>query len=76
MVNGYNKQVTGEPLIQRSDDNEKVLQKRLETYHRDTTPVLDYYQKKGILSSIDASKSCDEVYSDIKSVLLKTKQKL
>ena len=39
--------VTGEPLTQRSDDNAETLVKRLETYHKITGPVVDYYRKKG-----------------------------
>lgn len=37
--------ITGEPLIQRKDDNEEALSKRLEGYHKYTVPVLDYYRK-------------------------------
>lgn len=40
--------ITGEPLIQRSDDNAETLKKRLSTYHAQTGPVVDYYRKKGI----------------------------
>lgn len=40
--------ITGEPLIQRSDDNAETLVKRLDTYHKLTTPVVDYYRKKGM----------------------------
>jgi len=61
--------VTGEPLIQRSDDNVDTLKKRLESYHKSTTPVLDYYRNKGILTTLDASKSCEEMYNTIKGVI-------
>jgi len=37
--------VTGEDLIQRDDDNEEVVRKRLETYHQLTRPLVDYYSK-------------------------------
>lgn len=40
--------VTGEPLIQRSDDTAAVLNKRLITYHEQTGPVAEYYKKKGV----------------------------
>jgi len=40
--------VTGEPLVQRSDDNAEALKKRLVTYHDQTAPVVGYYQKTGI----------------------------
>ncbi|WP_374592868.1 adenylate kinase [Aquabacterium sp.] len=36
---------TGEDLIQRDDDNEEVVRKRLETYHQLTRPLVDYYSK-------------------------------
>jgi adenylate kinase len=42
--------VTGEPLIQRSDDNAETLKKRLKSYHDMTTPVVEYYKRRGIKS--------------------------
>jgi len=35
--------VTGEPLIQRDDDREEIVRKRLEVYHQQTRPLVDYY---------------------------------
>jgi len=60
--------VTGEPLIKRADDNVETLKKRLETFHKNTAPVVDYYRNKGILSTLQADRSCDEVYNTIKSI--------
>lgn len=37
--------VTGEPLVQRDDDKEETVRKRLEVYHAQTEPLVDYYQK-------------------------------
>ena len=37
---------TGEPLIQRSDDNVETLRKRLGAYHEQTTAVVEYYKKQ------------------------------
>jgi adenylate kinase len=37
--------VTGEPLIQRDDDKEETVRKRLEVYHDQTEPLIDYYKK-------------------------------
>jgi adenylate kinase len=37
--------VTGEPLIQRDDDKEETVKKRLEIYHSQTEPLIDYYKK-------------------------------
>lgn len=57
--------LTGEPLIQRSDDNESTLKIRLAAYHQQTQPVIDYYKKMGLLVKIDASKKPDAVWCDI-----------
>lgn len=60
--------VTGEPLIQRSDDNADTLKKRLGTYHEQTGPVVGYYQKTGIWKKIDASKEPGAVWKDLLGV--------
>lgn len=57
--------VTGEPLIQRSDDNAEALKKRLVTYHNQTAPVVSYYRKTGIWSGIDASQEPGTVWKSI-----------
>lgn len=57
--------VTGESLIQRSDDNADALKKRLVTYHKQTEPIVDYYKKTGIWSGVDASQSPKNVWDSI-----------
>uniref|UniRef100_A0A2K6KAI0 Adenylate kinase 2, mitochondrial n=1 Tax=Rhinopithecus bieti TaxID=61621 RepID=A0A2K6KAI0_RHIBE len=57
--------ITGEPLIRRSDDNEKALKIRLQAYHTQTTPLIEYYRKRGIHSAIDASQTPDVVFASI-----------
>ena len=47
-------QVTGEPLIQRPDDNEETLKNRLAVFHESTAPLRKYYQAHGVLSRINA----------------------
>jgi adenylate kinase len=37
--------VTGEPLVQRDDDKEETVKKRLEIYHSQTKPLVDFYSK-------------------------------
>lgn len=59
---------TGEPLIQRSDDNEETLKKRLATYHAQTSPVVAYYQKTGIWKPIDASQEPGQVWKSLLKV--------
>ncbi|XP_022725964.1 adenylate kinase 4-like [Durio zibethinus] len=61
--------VTGEPLIQRKDDTPAVLKSRLETFHRQTEPVIDYYGSKGILANLPAEKPPKEVTSEVQKVL-------
>ncbi|KAL9124132.1 MAG: hypothetical protein Q9217_006511 [Psora testacea] len=60
--------VTGEPLIQRSDDNAETLRKRLATYHDQTSPVVAYYQKTGIWRPIDASQEPGQVWKSLLGV--------
>jgi adenylate kinase len=60
--------VTGEPLIQRTDDNADTLKKRLGTYHQQTAPVVAYYKNKGIWSGIDASQEPGLVWKSILNV--------
>jgi len=60
---------TGEPLIQRADDNEEVVQSRLNIYHEQTEPLVKYYEKKGVLVSIDGLGTPDEVFAKIKTAL-------
>ena len=57
--------VSGEPLIQRSDDNEDALKKRLSTYHDQTAPVTDYYRKTGIWKGVDASQEPGAVWKSL-----------
>ncbi|CAB3403185.1 unnamed protein product [Caenorhabditis bovis] len=63
--------ITGEPLIRRSDDNEETLRKRLVSYHNMTVPLVDYYKKHGIHVAVDASKSMSDVRAHIDSVFAK-----
>ncbi|KAK5154382.1 adenylate kinase-domain-containing protein [Cryomyces antarcticus] len=57
--------VTGEPLVQRSDDNADALKKRLVTYHEQTSPVVGYYQKTGIWKPVDASQEPGQVWKSL-----------
>ncbi|KAF4125936.1 adenylate kinase [Geosmithia morbida] len=61
--------ITGEPLIQRSDDNAEALTKRLGTYHAQTSPVVGYYQKTGIWKAIDASQEPGQVWKSMLNIV-------
>ena len=60
---------TGEPLIQRSDDNADALKKRLATYHAQTAPVVDYYRKTGIWKKLDAAQEPGQVWKNMLAIL-------
>ncbi|KAI8378589.1 adenylate kinase-domain-containing protein [Blakeslea trispora] len=64
--------VTGEPLIQRSDDNVESLKKRLDAFHKQTVPVVDYYKKKNIWYGVDASQSPKSVWASLNAIFDKT----
>jgi len=61
--------VTGEPLIQRSDDNAETLRARLKSYHKMTGPVAEHYKKRGVWEGVDASQSPDRVWKSILDIL-------
>ncbi|MEE2717478.1 MAG: adenylate kinase [SAR324 cluster bacterium] len=61
--------VTGEPLIQREDDNAEVIRTRLNAYHEQTTPLVSYYTQKGNLVSIDGMASPEAVYASLRNAL-------
>ena len=51
----------GEELIRRPDDTPEVVANRLETYHRQTEPLVDYYKENGTVFDINADRDPDEV---------------
>jgi len=67
--------VTGEPLIQRDDDKEATVRNRLEIYHSQTKPLVDFYQNMekdtGSVKfiKIDGTRKIDDIVEDIKSKL-------
>jgi adenylate kinase len=60
---------TGEPLIQRKDDNENTIKTRLQSYHNKTSPLIEYYRKQGVLATVQADQSIEQVYRDVMAVL-------
>jgi adenylate kinase len=53
------------PFVQRKDDAEEAIRRRLEIYHEQTEPLKDYYAGRGLLVTIDAEKSIPEVTESI-----------
>jgi len=68
--------LTGEPLERRSDDNEEALSKRLEQYHKQTMPLVDYYTKQGLHHSIDAAQPPAVVSESLLSIFENLRTKL
>ena len=60
---------TGEKLIQREDDTKEAVKERLDVYNEYTSVLIDYYDKKGILVTIDGAKTPEEVFDQIKKSL-------
>jgi len=67
--------LTGEPLIRRSDDNAEALKKRLESYHKQTKPLADYYALRGLHFKVDAAKSASEVFANINQIFMDKKKR-
>lgn len=59
----------GGELVQRSDDRGDTVKKRLEVYAEQTNPLMDYYQRQGILYNIDGNRNSQSVFADIKKLM-------
>ena len=61
--------VCGSKIVLREDDKPETVQKRLEVYHAQTQPLIDYYKKQDILKTVDGTKPMEEVFHAIVAVL-------
>jgi adenylate kinase len=59
----------GSPLIIREDDKPETVKNRLETYHRQTVPLIDYYESRGILHRFDGTRPPTEVHDHVRATL-------
>ena len=59
----------GGELYQRKDDTEESLKVRLDEYSRQTEPVLDFYEEKGLVKHIDADQPIEKVWQDVQAAL-------
>jgi adenylate kinase len=68
----------GSRLIQRDDDREETIRRRLEVYHRQTEPLIGHYDRTGQLRRFDGARSADEVHDRIRATLatLRLEEKL
>jgi len=60
---------TGEPLVQRKDDNAETLKTRLAAFHKQTQPVIEYYARKGAVAELVADRASADVAAQIKRAL-------
>jgi adenylate kinase len=57
------------PFVQRKDDTEDAIRRRLQIYHEQTEPLKDYYAERGLLVTVDATRGITEVTDDILKAL-------
>ena len=62
-------EVCGEKLILRDDDKPETVQKRLNVYHEQTQPLIDYYTKQSILRTVDGTQDMNDVFAEIVKIL-------
>lgn len=61
--------VCGSEIVLREDDKPETVLKRLEVYHNQTQPLIDYYSKQGILKEVDGRKNMSDTFEDILKIL-------
>jgi adenylate kinase len=59
----------GARLIQRDDDREEVIRRRLEVYHSQTEPLIAYYDRAGLLRRFDGRRTADEVHAHVRATI-------
>jgi adenylate kinase len=55
----------GAAIVQRADDNPGTIRQRLKAYHEQTSPLTDYYSRKGVLCTVDGAKPVEKVFESI-----------
>jgi adenylate kinase len=59
----------GSRLVQRDDDKPDVIRNRLQVYHEQTEPLVEYYDEKGLMRRIDGTREATEVHDHIRAVI-------
>jgi adenylate kinase len=59
----------GSRLVQRDDDREATVRKRLDVYHRQTSPLVEFYEERGLLRRFDGTRSPTEVHDHIRATI-------
>ena len=58
--------IDGSDLVQRADDRPDTVRHRLQVYHRETRPVVDFYRRRGLFDVIDAAGEIEDVYRAVR----------
>ena len=59
----------GEALVHRDDDKPETIQKRLDVYHSQTQPLIEYYHEAGCMYKVDGTRSLEDVFASICAIL-------
>ena len=59
----------GKELVLRDDDKPETVKKRLDVYHEQTSPLIDYYKSQGVLVTVDGTMELDKVFNSIVDTL-------
>lgn len=61
--------VCGQELVLRDDDKPETVQNRLNVYHEQTQPLIDFYRAKGVLKTVDGTQDMKDVFAAVKAIL-------
>lgn len=61
--------ICGSELVLRDDDKPETVKNRLDVYHKQTQPLIDFYTKKGVLATVDGTLPMDDVFAAITAIL-------
>ena len=61
--------VCGQELVLRDDDKPETVQNRLNVYHEQTQPLIDFYRAKGVLKTVDGTQDMQDVFAAVKAIL-------
>jgi adenylate kinase len=59
----------GTPLVQRDDDRPETIRRRLEVYHQQTAPLVDFYEERGLLRRVDGTRPPTEVHDHLRATI-------
>ena len=68
-VDGVCDKCGGTEFTRRADDNAETVRSRLGAYHEQTSPIISYYEKQGVLKSVDGMASIDEVTEQLNGIV-------